>query len=204
VGRRVVAPDGGTWTVRRRWAPRLGRGTLLGRFRRGIGKLRAGRKLRENADILDLGCLFDELFWVVGAVLVVTVLVAIVLVVFVVPLVLAVIDVVVVLAIAGAGLVGRLLFGRPWTVEARSPSGDVRSWPVVGWRTSRERCAEIAELLAAGVTPPAEVAPGGVSPGGVSPGGGPSDGASPGGVSSGGVPGGVARRGDDRSGTSPG
>ena len=150
-----MGADGRAWTVRRRWAPRLGSETLLGRFRRFVSApLRHRRKLRENADILDVGCLFDELAWVAAAILLVVLLIVIVLVVFVVPLVLAVVDVAVVLVLAGVGLVGRVGFHRPWTIEARAGDGAVQTWKVVGWRASRERAAEIAELLASGVTPP--------------------------------------------------
>lgn len=158
VGRRVVGPDGRAWVVRRRWAPRLGPETLLGRFRRFVpGPVRRQRdKLRKNADgIVDVGCLFDELGLVILAIALVLLLVLVVAVVFVIPLVLAVVDVVVVLVVAGAGLVGRVAFRRPWTVEARAGDGTVRTWKVVGWRASRERLDEIAELLAAGISPPA-------------------------------------------------
>jgi hypothetical protein len=155
MGRRVVGPDGRGWVVRRRWAPRLGAGTLLGRFRRFVGPLRRqGDKARKNADgIVDVGCLFDELGLVLIAIGVVLVLVLIVVVVFVVPLVLAVVDVVVVLLVTGVGLVGRIAFRRPWTIEARAADGTTQTWQVVGWRASRERRDEIADLLAAGVRP---------------------------------------------------
>jgi hypothetical protein len=123
---------------------------LWGRFGRIAGApLRHRRKVRENADILDAGCLFDELAWVLLAVVVL-----ILVVVFVVPLVIAIVDVVVLLLLAGLGMVGRVVFRRPWTVEARAGDGTVLTWPVVGWRASGERCAEVAELLASGVIPP--------------------------------------------------
>lgn len=35
------------------------------------------------------------------------------------------------------------------------PDGAVQTWKVVGWQVSRERRDEIAERLAAGVSPPA-------------------------------------------------
>jgi hypothetical protein len=143
--------------VRRRWAPRFGSETLLGRFRRWVGPLRRqGKKVQRNADgIVDVGCLFDELGLVILAIALVVLLVVIVLVVFVVPLVLAAVDVVVVLVVAGAGLVGRVAFRRPWTIEARADDGTVQTWKVVGWGASRERAGEIAQLLDAGVSPPA-------------------------------------------------
>jgi hypothetical protein len=78
-------------------------------------------------------------------------LVLIVLVVFVAPLVLAVVDL---LLVTGVGLVGRVAFRRPWTIEARAADGTTQTWQVVGWRASRERRDEIADLLAAGVSSP--------------------------------------------------
>jgi hypothetical protein len=150
VGRRVRGADGRDWVVRRRWEPRLGPETLWGRFGRiTTSPLRHRRKLSENADILDAGCLFDELAWVLLAVLVL-----IVVVVFVIPLLLALVDLVLLLVLAGLGIVGRVVFRRPWTVEARASDGTVLAWQVVGWRASGERSAEIAELVASGVTPP--------------------------------------------------
>jgi len=72
----------------------------------------------------------------------------------VVPLMLAVVDVVVLLVLAGLGIVGRVLFRRPWTIDATSSDGTRLSWQVVGWRASGTRRAEIAEALDAGVVPP--------------------------------------------------
>jgi hypothetical protein len=146
----VQGPDGREWVVRRRWEPRLGSETLWARFGRvATAPFRHRRKLRENADILGVGCLFDELAWIVGAVVVVVPLVVLVL-----PLVFAVVDVVLLLVVAGLGLLARILFRRPWTVEARAADGTVHTWQVVGWRASRDRCADVAEFLSSGLTPP--------------------------------------------------
>jgi hypothetical protein len=72
----------------------------------------------------------------------------------VVPLILAVVDIVVVLVLAGAGIVGRVLFHRPWTIEATSSDGEQLTWQVVGWRASGDRRDVIAAALDAGVVPP--------------------------------------------------
>jgi hypothetical protein len=71
--------------------------------------------------------------------------VILVLVVFVAPLL---------VAIAGVGLIGRIVFRRPWTVEARADDGTMLRWQVIGWRASGEFRARAAESLRAGVIPP--------------------------------------------------
>jgi hypothetical protein len=92
--RRVIAPNGARWTVRRHWAPRLhGRG-----LRSRMASRRANRRRKRGAksgdtrdrwyDHLDVpfdG--LDDLAWVVLAIAVIVVLVF-----FGVPLILAVID----------------------------------------------------------------------------------------------------------------
>jgi hypothetical protein len=146
----VVDGTGKRWVVRRRWALRLGAETLFGRFRRrvrGTGR-RAGR-LTDGLDVGD-GCIDIE------AVLIVIVVIAVVLVAvfFVIPLLVALIDLLVLLLLTVVGVLARVVFRRPWTVEARGEDGVLYHWKVVGWRASGERRDEIAEMLAAGIIPP--------------------------------------------------
>jgi hypothetical protein len=49
-------------------------------------------------------------------------------------------------------LVGHVLLGRPWTIEARKDAlkRDVLHWRVAGWRASRRALAETAAALARG------------------------------------------------------
>lgn len=69
---------------------------------------------------------------------VVLVIVAIVLLaVFGLPLLFALFDVTFVVIATIVGVVSRVLFKRPWTIEARSPSGLVETEQVVGWQPSR-------------------------------------------------------------------
>jgi hypothetical protein len=51
--------------------------------------------------------------------------------------------------LAVAGVVGRVLFRRPWTVDAVDPSGARLAWSVVGWRASGGARRFIAERIAA-------------------------------------------------------
>jgi hypothetical protein len=56
--------------------------------------------------------------------------------------------------LAVIGSAARGLLGRPWVVEAVDGDGHALRWRVKGWRASTERCREIANLLATGITPP--------------------------------------------------
>jgi len=147
---RIDTPAG-PWHVRRRWAPRhLGADTIWGRFRhRTRGARRRGSEL---ADIPDPGCAGD-----IGETIALF-LIAVVAIVFVVlvglPLLVALGELVLVLLLAVAGALGRLLFRRPWTVDAVGPAGEHHRWDVVGWRRSGAARRYVAERLAdAGAAP---------------------------------------------------
>ena len=59
-----------------------------------------------------------------------------------------------------AGLGGRLLFRRPWTVRARTGGRTSHRWPVVGFRNNGERRDEVATALGSGrALPPASQLP---------------------------------------------
>lgn len=133
--------------VRRRWAPRLGRDTLWRRFRRRIR-----RTVSRAGDVGDAGCIGDVGEGIVAALLLIAA--ALVVLFVILPLVVAIVDLVVVLLVTGLGLAGRIVFRRPWAIDAFGPDRAHLRWKVVGWRASRERATEIAELLAAGTTPP--------------------------------------------------
>lgn len=136
--------------VRRRWAPRLGQHTVLERMRRRFRSMRrhAGG-MGEGADVAG-GCVDLE------ALLIAVVVIAVLLlaVFFVIPLLLTLVDLVVVLLLALLGVVAKIVFRRPWTLEARADDGTTYRWKVVGWRASGQRRDEIAQMLAAGITPP--------------------------------------------------
>ena len=148
------------WSVERRWLPRLGADTLWGRFRRRI-KRTAKRADRAGDGIggdLGMGCLdaLADSFTAIVALIVVVLFLIFVLF----PLVVAIVDVVILALLGLGGLVARLLFRRPWLIEARRDGEDTLRWRVVGWRASTERVAELRQSLAAGIVPPgAEVLP---------------------------------------------
>jgi hypothetical protein len=145
----IVAPDGRRWKVRRRWAPRLGKESAWGRFRH-----RVGRTARRTGDVVgggDPGCLdvFGE-----GILIALAIVAAVLIVLFVlVPLIVAVVDLVFVLLVALLGVVVRIVFRRPWTVEAVADDGERHTWRIVGWRDSGEQITRAAEQLAAGLAP---------------------------------------------------
>jgi hypothetical protein len=95
-----------------------------------------------------------------SAAVVVLVIAGVALLVFVaIPLVLVVVDLAIALVLTALGIAARLLFRRPWTVEAVSGAGDRHRWRVVGWRASREQAADVVNALAHG-----NVLPGGEMP----------------------------------------
>ncbi|QYG92304.1 hypothetical protein HC251_07535 [Iamia sp. SCSIO 61187] len=136
------------WEVHRRWVTRLGRETF-GR--------RVGRRFRRSGSNLDLadgvGCVPDlgEILFALVA-FVVIVLLAI----FVLPVLVIAVEVVLGLVALLLGLVAKVLFRRPWVIDAFAADGTHLRWKEVGWRTATERRDEITRALAHGV-----IAPGG-------------------------------------------
>lgn len=145
--RTVTAPGGDVWRVRRVWAPRLQGETLWARAWRRMRS--AMRRSGDLADVADPGCV-DDL--VVG--LVVLMVAAAVLFVGL-PLLLALLDVVVVVLLTLLGVMARVVFRRPWQVEAVGPDRVRHTWRVAGWRASGEAVDDIAGRLGHGQPLPA-------------------------------------------------
>jgi hypothetical protein len=53
-------------------------------------------------------------------------------------------------------VVGRVLFRRPWTVDAVDPVGARHTWSVVGWRASGTARQLVADRIAATGTVPTQ------------------------------------------------
>ena len=68
------------------------------------------------------------------------------------PLLLLLLDGVVVLVLVVAGVLGRVLFRRPWTVRAAGPGTAERTAQVVGWGAARRARDEMADQLRLGLT----------------------------------------------------
>ena len=64
-----------------------------------------------------------------------------------IPFLIAFGELVLIFLLALTGLVGRLLFRRPWTVDALSPTGEHDQWAVVGWRPSGAARQFIADRI---------------------------------------------------------
>jgi len=149
--RTVQCEDGRTWVVRRRWLPGLGPRTAWERARR------RSRGSTEGARTAGDWSLFSALLIQDGAVLLRWLVIAVVAVVLLfMTTFLLVVELAILASLVAVGVGSRLLLRRPWTVEAVASTGDRLTWDVVGWRASGARRDEIAEMLRAGITPPAE------------------------------------------------
>jgi len=131
----VTDPEGRTWKVRRRWVHRT-------------VSWRGGRKV-PDVDVPGLDLLDDELGIFAAIGLAITGVVLVVLgVIFVIPALIFVIELVLVVLLVALGAGARILFRRPWTVEARvAGTNDGREWKVVGWRASGELVDTLAERI---------------------------------------------------------
>lgn len=156
----VKSPDGLTWRVRVVWEPRWR--ALARRF----GGWRRRRKGDDGGpDLGDLGNvdlpsgghgggffgdLADDL--VVGiAIIIGLILFGFVFWWLLLPLLLLVLDIVVVIVLLVAGVVARVLFRRPWIVEA--VGGGRVATEVVGWRAALRTRDEMADKLRLGHRP---------------------------------------------------
>lgn len=140
------APAPTAWKVKRRWIPRLGADTLWSRFWRRFRKT-----IHRTGDAAGNGCgdVIGE-----GLVAAVAVIIAGLVLIFVVlPALVAIVDLAILLVLALGGLLARVLFRRPWLVDARDGTGRVLRWRVVGWKASSQRVDDIRRLLAAGTVP---------------------------------------------------
>lgn len=154
MSQRVTAPDGTEWKVGREWVP------ARPRLRR---KDRKDRKDSEDASDSgavssdlpaiesrgsgwDLPSFADEAI-VIGLVVGAVVLVVLLVTTVVLPALVLVIELIVLLVLLVAGLFGRVVLRRPWTVRARAGDGREEQWQVSGFRRSGELRDTVAESL---------------------------------------------------------
>ncbi len=136
--------------MRRQWAPRLADRGLRARIRR---RRREDRDRSGWLELLELPGWAGEAPAAI-AVGVTFVVVVVLVLVFGLPLILALVDVVVVVVLVVGGVVARVLFRRPWTVEAFDGAGERVTRGVVGWAASGRVRDEMAAELAHGRVPP--------------------------------------------------
>jgi hypothetical protein len=141
---KVTAPDGTRWKVGRQWWPdRKLRGDVA-----DPGPIDGGSGGGDGGSWLDLGDA-DE-FVVVLVVIGVAILAVLFFTTVVIPLVAFTIELILLIVVFFAGLAGRLLFRRPWTVRARAKDEATHRWQVVGFRNSGELRDEVAAALSSG------------------------------------------------------
>ena len=144
--RRVTAPDGREWKVGRQWLP------ARVRIRRDDVHDVGGSGDGGGGDgFLDtMGGFFgidDAGAGILVGIAVVALTALVLAVVF--PVIALTLELIVLLALLLAGIVGRVVFRRPWHVLARTDDARYR-WPVRGWRASGERVDAVADGLTRG------------------------------------------------------
>jgi len=134
----VVDPAGRTWKVRRKWV-----------HRRASWRGPKGDRALDLFDGADLAGEGAELP-VVGVIVfaIAALLIAVLAVVFVIPALIFVVELALVLVAVGLGVLSRVLFRRPWTIEARvDGTNQGGEWKVTGWRASGDLLNSVAERL---------------------------------------------------------
>ena len=138
--RTVVDPEGHTWNVRRRWGHRRvsWRGPKGGR----------ACDLLDGADLADVAADLP----VVGVIMtaIAALFIGVMAVVFIIPALVFALELLLIVVVLGLGVLGRVLFRRPWTVEARATGTNQRGeWKVTGWRASGDLVDSVADELQA-------------------------------------------------------
>jgi hypothetical protein len=148
-----VTTAAGVWHVRRRWAPRhLGAQTIWARFMHRSRRVR--RRTSDVGDIPDPGCVPDIAEGIVF--LLVLVVVVLFLIFIGIPFLIALGELILIVLLTLGGVAGRVLFRRPWTVDAVDPAGVHHAWSVVGWRASAAARQLIADRIATTGTVPTQ------------------------------------------------
>jgi len=142
----ITSPDGERWRVRRRWSDRP--------------MPNIWRRMERSADELEdsgVAPRFGELGWYAGDgwAGVMVAFAAIVLFVILIPVLGVALELIVLFIVLWSGLVGRLLLGHPWVVEARNLDDGERSaaYAVKGFRSAGHAVRELSAAIAAGGPP---------------------------------------------------
>jgi hypothetical protein len=142
--REVQSPDGRVWRVRRRWLPKTPR------LRKRLSTRRDGDGFADFVSIWDVTWLDDLVGAVIGVVVFVVVVVVLVTLVF--PLIALTLELLLFVVLFTAGAIGRLVFGRPWRIEATTIGEPrlTREVHAAGLRGSKEAIDELAAEIASG------------------------------------------------------
>ena len=142
---KVAAPDGTRWKVGRQWWPDRKHDALDAA---DPGAIDGGSGGGDGGSWLDLGDA-DE-FVVVLVVIGLAILAVLFFTTVVIPLLAFTIELILLIVLFFAGIAGRLLFRKPWTVRARAKEEATHRWQVVGFRNSGELRDEVAAALSSG------------------------------------------------------
>lgn len=146
----VTAPDGAQWRVRRRWMDRP-LPDLRELFQANRKDVSAGNILDSSPNV-DFG----EAFQGDSPAAVIAAIVLLILVIFVLlPLLGVALELIALVFLLGSGLIGRVLLGRPWIVEAVKV-GDPEeraAYAVKGWRQSSEALRQLRTAVSASGDP---------------------------------------------------
>jgi hypothetical protein len=135
---RVRGPDGQQWRIGRRWLPR---------------RPRLGRVNTPDFDLPDIDLGDDTGIFATIVIAIVGVVVAIFLALVLFNVIAIAIELTLVIVLLVGGVIGRVVFRRPWQVVARSGARSF-SWRVVGWLRSRRVIADVGAQFAAGTREP--------------------------------------------------
>jgi hypothetical protein len=147
-GKDVTSPDGDRWRVRRRWMDRA-MPNVRKRFRRN-------RKESEDGPLLDSFFVPDALDGLGGIAIAIGLAVfAVIVIIVLLPLIGLLLELLLVVLLLCSGIVGRVLLGRPWTVEAIDLDEGERSvaYAVKGFRNAGHAVDELSRTLAASGPP---------------------------------------------------
>ncbi len=112
------------------------------------------RRATELGNLPDPGCAPDI---AEGIVVFLVLVVVILFLIFIgIPYLVALGELLLIVLLALAGIVGRVLFRRPWIVDAVNANGEHYNWPVVGWRASGAARQFIADRIATTTTAPTD------------------------------------------------
>jgi hypothetical protein len=137
-GEIVRSPDGERWRVRRRWLDHP-----VPQLRRALEDRRGELAVEGAAEMLSVDSSFAAgIALAVGFAVVIFV---------VLPLVGLALELILLIAILGFGLIGRLVFRRPWIVEATNLDQPQRSveFGVRGWGESGRAVAQLSTAIQA-------------------------------------------------------
>ena len=144
--RHVHAPDGREWAVGVRWLPRRPKWFGWGFRARRKGRDSDGSEWWHILDIPDVAGDSLTVFLIIVGVFIAIVLAW----VFVFPVLFFLLDLLVLVVIAIVAVALRVLFRRPWIVQATS-GDETLTWPVVGWRASQQRVDAVTARLQRGL-----------------------------------------------------